>query len=188
MSDYPMGGYRLAQSPTPGQDRAARVVMGAIGLAFVLAMIGLFCFGCASGTVTTSTGAVVPASTVESQDNAYDFYLLVQRAHAAAVVQYEATKAVMDPTVRKSTYTSLNTMADGIDATRVALQTWKRTSASGMTPAVALKGILDAAPAFLSLGGRAGIVSQKDADAINAILAGFPRPVGMLTFRMEAFA
>jgi hypothetical protein len=182
-----MDGYRLSQAQTPGQNRAARVVMGAILVAALLVAVAV-AIGCGTGSVTTSTGAVVSAPVVESQDNAYDFYLLVQRAHAAAVVQYEATKAVMDPTVRKSTYTSLNTMADGIDATRVTLQTWKRTSASGMTPAVALKGILDAAPAFLSLGVRAGIVSQKDADAINAILAGFPRPVGMLTFRMEAFA
>ena len=158
---------------------------------FIGAFLTLAFVGCASGTVTTSTGVVVPAATVESQDNAYDVYLLVQQAHKAAVAQYEATKAVMDPDARKRTFLALDTMADGIDATRVSLQTWKRTSASGITPAIALKGILDAAPPFLSLGVQAGILDQKTADAINAVLAGFPKPVTKLkrpVLLTEAFA
>lgn len=144
---------------------------------FVLALVGVIAlalsFGCATGPVTTSTGAVVPAATVQSQDNVADVLHMVRESHRQYVALYEATKTTMDPVTRAKQYQTLNDLANGLDASQAALITWKQVNA-GASPGTILRPILATAPAFLDLAVRAKLLTQAQADMVKGILAGIP--------------
>jgi hypothetical protein len=138
--------------------------------------------GCATGPVTTSTGAVVPAATVQSQDNVADVLHMVRESHRQYVALYEATKATMDPATRAQQYQTLNDFANGLDASQALLITWKQTN-TGASPGTILKPILATAPAFLDLAVRAKLLTQAQADVVKGILAGVPVASYVPTFR-----
>lgn len=141
-----------------------------LALALVLSL-GLL--GCATGPVTTSTGAVVPAATVQSQDNVADVLKMVRDSHRQYVALYETQKATMDPATRAKQYQTLNDLANGLDASQALLIAWKQTNA-GASPGTILRPILASAPAFLDLAVRAKLLTQVQADMVKGLLAGIP--------------
>ena len=129
---------------------------------------------CGTGNVTTSTGAIVPAATVESQDNVADVLHLIRGAHASYVATvWEPGKAALDPATRAKRYQLLTDLANGLDASQAALISWKLGS-TGATPASVLRPILASAPAFLDLAVQAGLLTQAQANIVEGVLATIP--------------
>lgn len=143
-----------------------------VGLAAFLA--SLLIWGCDSGTVTTSTGAVVPAATVQAQDAVADVLHQIREAHRSYVTTtWEAEKASLDPATRAKRYKLLNDLADGLDASQALLISWKQSSV-GATPSTVLRPILASAPAFLDLAVTAGLLTAEEAKIAKGILASIP--------------
>jgi hypothetical protein len=142
-------------------------------LAPLLALV-LVLTACGTGNVTTSTGAIVPAATVESQDNIADLLHVVREAHRSYIATvWEPTKITLDPVTRANRFRLLNTMADGLDASQALLITWKQINA-GASPGSVLRPIVGAAPAFLDLAVQAGLLTQAQANVAKGILASIP--------------
>jgi hypothetical protein len=170
-----MENYRLSQAPTPGQDRAARIVMGAILVAALLAIAGVM-FGCATGSVTTSTGAVVPAATVQAQDTAADVLKLLSDAYSKAVAVHDSRVAIEDATTHAQHRALLLQVHSGLDAAYAAMISWKQASTGSAVPVTVLAGLKSSLPDFLNLAVSFKLLTQTQADQITAfagpILAG----------------
>lgn len=146
----------------------------ALILAFLLIGAAGGSIGCASGNVTTSTGAVVPAATVESQDNIADLLHMVREAHRAYIAtEWEPKKSALDLTTRAVRFKLLNDFANGLDASQALLIAWKQTNA-GAAPGTILRPILATAPAFLDLAVSAHLLTQAQADAVKGVIASIP--------------
>lgn len=134
-----------------------------------LALCLLSVVACASGNVTTSTGAVVPAATVQTQDNVADVLHTLRAAQSDLVARFEATKATMTAEERARQYGILIGSADGLDASQAALVAWKRQSA-GATPSSVLAPIVAQAPALLRLAVQAHVLTEAQANFARGIL------------------
>ena len=142
--------------------------------------------GCASGYVTTSTGAIVPASTVQAQDAVGDALSVLQDVHNAAVDRHDALMATHlaaieagnpeaiagDEEFRKvhaKRRAALVASASGLRAAWDGLAAWKLGSEGAGMAAVVGK-VRDALPEMLRAAVSLGVVSQEYADAIGAFV------------------
>lgn len=145
-----------------------------LGRLIALALVQLVLLaGCASGTVTTSTGAVVPAATVEAQDAVADALAGLSGVQAEAVKIHDSRLATDDPAEHAANRRTLLVSHDALVAAWGALGTWKATS-TGAAPASVLRPLAPALDALLDLAARYGIVTPAQARAWRAVV---PRPV-----------
>lgn len=124
---------------------------------------------CGTGSVTTSTGAVVPAATVEAQDAVADIVSEMKTAYLQAVTAHDARAATEDPAVHKIHREALLDVKAGLKATAHALATWKAASV-GAAPAEVLRPLVASARSFLALAVELGVLSPERAAAIRAFL------------------
>lgn len=123
--------------------------------------------GCASGYVTTSTGAIVPAATVQAQDITGDALSILQDVHNAAVAAHDAKAGAEPADVHAKRRATLLASASGLRAAWDGLAAWKLGSeGAGMTSVVGK--VRDALPEMLKAAVSLGVVSQEYADAIGA--------------------
>lgn len=160
----PHSGAGLAPGPAPASP---------LGRLLAMALIGLALIGCASGTVTTSTGAVVPAATVEAQDAVADALAGLSGVQAEAVKIHDSRVATDDPAEHAANRRTLLASYDALVAAWGALGTWKAAS-TGAAPASVLRPLAPALDSLLDLAARYGIVTPEQARAWRALV---PRPV-----------
>jgi len=139
-----------------------RLLSGALAAVLLLA-------SCGTGSVTTSTGAVVPAATVEAQDTVADIVSELKTAYLQAVTAHDARALTEDPAVHKRHREVLLDVKAGLKATAHALATWKAASV-GAAPAEVLRPLVASARAFLALAAELGVLTDARAAAIRAFL------------------
>jgi hypothetical protein len=149
-----------------------------------VALAVLILAGCASGYVTTSSGAIVPAATVQAQDITGDALSILQDVHNAAVAAHDAKMATHlaaieagnpeaiagDAEFRKAhakRRAALLASASGIRAAWDGLSAWKAGSGGEGLATVALR-VRPAVPELLRAAVELGLISQSYADAIGA--------------------
>lgn len=131
-------------------------------------------WACSSGTVTTSTGAVVPAATVEAQDNVADLVAEMKEAYKKAVIAHDARAGTEDPVVHETHRKALLAFKAGLQGTSKALLASKQASASA-APLDVLRPCADSGRAFLTLAVDLGILKAERAQEIRVFLdAAFP--------------
>lgn len=147
--------------PTRSVSRSRR------GASLLVAAALLLAVGCASGTVTTSTGAVVPAATVQAQDIAGDALSVLQDVHNAAVRAHDA-KAGLEPSdVHAKRRAVLLASASCLRAGWDGLSAWKAGSEGGGLAGIAAA-IRPALPELLRAAISLGVIPQGTADTILA--------------------
>lgn len=150
---------------------------------FSAALAVLILASCATGYVTTSTGAIVPAATVQAQDITGDALSILQDVHNAAVAAHDAKMATHlaaieagnpdaiagDAEFRKThakRRAALLASASGLRAAWDGLSSWKLGSEGAGMAAVVGK-VRDALPEMLDAAVALGVVSREYADAIG---------------------
>ena len=133
----------------------------------VAAALSLTIGACATGTVTTSAGAVVPAATVQAQDITGDALSVLQDVHNAAVRAHDAKAGAEPADVHAKRRAALLASASGLRAAWDGLSAWKLGSeGAGMVAVVGR--VRDALPEMLDAAVALGVVSREYADAIGA--------------------
>jgi hypothetical protein len=140
-------------------------------LAFTL-VFSLLLLGCGTGTITTSTGQVVPAGTVMAQDTAADVLKSLDDAYKAASAAHDAIAATEDPVVHAKHRTTLLATLSGLRSSWDALIAWKGAS-TGAAPPDILKSVVGSAPDFVALALQLKAIDQKTADSILKYLNTF---------------
>ncbi len=133
---------------------------------FSVALAVLILAGCASGYVTTSTGAIVPAATVQAQDLTGDALSILQDVHNAAVAAHDAKAGAEQADVHAKRRATLLASASGLRAAWDGLSAWKLGSEGAGMAAVVSK-VRDALPEMLNAAVSLGVVSREYADAIG---------------------
>ena len=134
---------------------------------FSVALAVLILAGCASGYVTTSSGAIVPAATVQAQDITGDALSILQDVHNAAVAAHDAKAGSEPADVHAKRRSALLASASGIRAAWDGLSAWKAGSGGEGLATVALR-VRPAVPELLRAAVELGLISQSYADAIGA--------------------
>jgi hypothetical protein len=146
-----------------------------INVALVAVLLSLS--ACASGTVTTSTGVVVPASVVQSQDLAADVLKMLDDAYIKAVAIHDSQVATDNPSTHAARRKLLLQTHDGLVVSWTALITWKKSSTGTAVPAAVLTSLGPSLPAFVDLAVGFGLLTQAQADMVLSfaapILGGF---------------
>ena len=132
-----------------------------------VALAVLILAGCASGYVPTSTGAIVPAATVQAQDITGDALSILQDVHNAAVAAHDAKAGSEPADVHAKRRSALLASASGIRAAWDGLSAWKAGSGGEGLATVALR-VRPAVPELLRAAVELGLISQSYADAIGA--------------------
>ena len=122
--------------------------------------------GCATGYVTTSSGAIVPAATVQAQDITGDALLVLQDVHNAAVRAHDAKADTEPADVHAKRRATLKASAAGLRGAWDGLAAWKLGSEGAGMAAVVGK-VRDALPELLDAAVALGVVSREYADAIG---------------------
>lgn len=133
---------------------------------FLLVAVALVSVGCATGMVTTSTGAIVPAATVQAQDITGDALSILQDVHNAAVAAHDAKAGLEPADVHAKRRAALLASASGLRAAWDGLSAWKLGSEGAGMAAVVGK-VRDALPEMLDAAVALGVVSREYADAIG---------------------
>jgi len=133
---------------------------------FFAALAVLLLAGCASGYVTTSSGAIVPAATVQAQDITGDALSILQDVHNAAVAAHDAKVGAEPADVHAKRRAALLASASGLRAAWDGLSAWKLGSEGAGMAAVVGK-VRDALPEMLDAAVALGVVSREYADAIG---------------------
>lgn len=130
--------------------------------------------GCASGYVTTSTGAVVPAAVVEAQDTVADIVSEMKTAYLQAIAAHDARAGTEDPALHETHRKALLTFKAGLQGTAHGLAAWKQTNA-GATPSEILRPSVSSIRSFLVLSVDLGVLKEERAAQIRAFIdAAFP--------------
>ena len=141
---------------------------------FFVSLALLVAVGCASGYVTTSTGAIVPAATVQAQDLTGDALSILQDVHNAAVAAHDARAGTEDPALHETHRKALLTFKAGLQGTAHGLAAWKQTNA-GATPSEILRPSVSSIRSFLVLSVDLGVLKEERAAQIRAFIdAAFP--------------
>lgn len=156
-------------TPTGSVSRSGRRVLISRALpALLLALAVLSLPGCGPRPpVTTSTGAVVPAATVQAQDIAGDALSVLQDVHNAAVRAHDAKAGAEPADVHAKRRTALLASASGLRAAWDGLSAWKAGS-EGRGLAGIAAAVRPALPELLRAAVSLGVVSQGTADTIGA--------------------
>lgn len=127
----------------------ALLVIAVVVVIFVLT-------GCGAPPVTTSTGAVVPAAIVITQDQAADLLGALEQSYNEEARAYNAApvKPAADFKRLQQHYAALKTGLTGV-------QTWKKL-ASPLPPPAVFCDIAVLAPTMLQLGAAYGVISATD--------------------------
>ena len=133
---------------------------------FSAALAVLILASCATGYVTTSTGAIVPASVVQAQDITGDALSILQDVHNAAVMAHDAKAGTEPADVHAKRRATLLASASGLRAAWDGLSAWKLGSEGAGMAAVVGK-VRDALPEMLDAAVSLGVVSREYADAIG---------------------
>jgi hypothetical protein len=133
---------------------------------FFVSLALLVAVGCSSGYVTTSTGAIVPAATVQAQDITGDALSILQDVHNAAVAAHDAKAGAEPADVHAKRRAALLASASGLRAAWDGLSAWKLGSEGAGMAAVVGK-VRDALPEMLNAAVSLGVVSREYADAIG---------------------
>ena len=133
---------------------------------FFVSLALLVAVGCASGYVTTSSGAIVPAATVQAQDITGDALSILQDVHNAAVTAHDAKSGAEPADVHAKRRAALLASASGLRAAWDGLSAWKLGSEGAGMAAVVGK-VRDALPEMLDAAVALGVVSREYADAIG---------------------
>lgn len=144
----------------------------------ILLALALTGIGCASGYVTTSTGAVRPAAEVQSQDVVGDVLHSLSEGYSAAREKHDATPVcsatVPPPCESVETHAKhrkiLLASARGLRAGWAGLESWKLSTAA-KPPANAFCPLVQAAPDFLGLLFEFGVIDEKGATTARQVLA-----------------
>lgn len=140
----------------------------------LLAFAGLIAASCSSGTVTTSTGAVVPAAVVEAQDTVADIVSEMKTAYLQAIAAHDARAGTEDPALHETHRKALLTFKAGLQGTAHGLAAWKQTNA-GATPSEILRPSVSSIRSFLVLSVDLGVLKEERAAQIRAFIdAAFP--------------
>ena len=134
---------------------------------FSVALAVMILAGCASGYVTTSTGAIVPAATVQAQDLTGDALSILQDVHNAAVTAHDAKAGAEPADVHAKRRATLLASASGLRAAWDGLSAWKAGSGGEGLATVALR-VRPAVPELLRAAVELELISQNYADAIGA--------------------
>jgi hypothetical protein len=151
---------------------------------FFVALAVMILASCATGYVTTSTGAIVPAATVQAQDLTGDALSILQDVHNAAVTAHDARMATHlaaieagnpeaiagDAEFRKEhaqRRATLLASASGLRAAWDGLSAWKAGSGGEGLATIALR-VRPAVPELLRAAVELKLISQTYADAIGA--------------------
>jgi hypothetical protein len=141
----------------------------------ILAVIGL---GCATGTVTTSTGAIVSAGTMQAQNGAGDWLKVFSDAYVRAVAIHDSPSVVAadSVTTHASRHLLLMQFHDGLVASYAAELAWKAgsnaTSAS-VVPAAVLCSLGSSLTPFLAVAVDFKLITQAQSDSASA----FAKPI-----------
>lgn len=130
------------------------------------ALVVLILASCATGYVTTSNGAIVPASVVQAQDITGDALSILQDVHNAAVAAHDAKAGLEPADVHAKRRAALLASASGLRAAWDGLSAWKLGSEGAGMAAVVGK-VRDALPEMLNAAVALGVVSREYADAIG---------------------
>lgn len=138
------------------------------------ALAVLLLAGCASGYVTTSTGAIVPASVVEAQDTVADIVSEMKTAYLQAIAAHDARAGTEDPALHETHRKALLDFKAGLQGTSHGLAAWKQTNA-GATPSEILRPSVSSIRSFLVLSVNLGVLKEERASQIRAFIdAAFP--------------
>jgi hypothetical protein len=136
--------------------------------ALCLALLLVVAVGCASsGYVTTSTGAIVPASVVQAQDITGDALSVLQDVHNAAVMAHDAKAGTEPAEAHAKRRATLQASAAGLRASWDGLAAWKLGS-EGAGMASVVGHLRSALPELLNAAVSLGVVSREYADVIGA--------------------
>lgn len=170
----PAGSASRGSSPRRTSAGARGGVLSMLVVA-LLAAVGGALSGCASGNVTTSTGAVVPAATVQAQDFVADTLKALRTAHTQAVQIHDSRVGVEDPVLHRQHRQLLLDTGKGLDASWGVLAAWKARTQEA-APADVLRPLLAAGPAFCDLAVSFGLLKPEAAEKVKAFLAAIPPP------------
>ena len=123
--------------------------------------------GCATGYVTTSTGAVVPASVVQAQDITGDALSVLQDVHNAAVMAHDGRAGTEPAEAHAKRREILKASAAGLRAAWDGLSAWKLGSEGAGMASVVGK-LRTALPELLNAAVSLGVVSREYAGVIGA--------------------
>jgi len=135
-------------------------------------VLSLGFLGCGTGTITTSTGQVVPASTVTAQDTAADVLKSLDDAYRVATAAHDALAATEDPVVHAKHRQVLLGVYAGLRGSWDALIAWKAAS-TAPAPANVLSSVVTAARDFVPLAVQLGALKQSAGDSILKYLNAF---------------
>lgn len=127
--------------------------------------------GCASGNVTTSTGVIVPASVVQSQDAAADILKMLDDAYIKAVAIHDSQFATDNPSTHAARRKLLLQTHDGLVVSWNAMIAWKKASTGSAVPATVLRSLGTTLPSFLNLAVSFNLISQAQANSVLAFAA-----------------
>ncbi len=146
---------------------------GLLALPALLLVLGVLflaaAFGCSSGTVTTSTGAVVAAPVVEAQDTVADIVSEMKTAYLQASAAHDARVGTETPEVHAAHRAVLLDVKAGLQASAHALATWKAASV-GAAPMDVLRPLVASGRAFLTLAVELNAMKPERAAAIRAFI------------------
>jgi outer membrane murein-binding lipoprotein Lpp len=163
--------FRRGHSP---RGIGRRALLTRALLVFFVALAVLILAGCASGYVTTSTGAIVPAAVVEAQDTVADIVSEMKTAYLQAIAAHDARAGTEDPALHETHRKALLDFKAGLQGTAHGLAAWKQTNAAA-APAEILRPSIASIRSFLVLSVDLGVLKEGRAAQIRAFIdAAFP--------------
>lgn len=158
---------RTSRVPSPARVSTGRQRLYAGALAAFL-LVSLVACG-PRPPVTTSTGATVPAATVEAQDAVADIVSEMKTAYLQAVAAHDARAGTEDPVLHAKHREALLDVKAGLKATAHSLATWKAAS-DGAAPSEVLRPLVASVRGFLDLAVELKVLSAQRAAAILAFI------------------
>jgi hypothetical protein len=119
--------------------------------------------------VTTSTGAIVPAATVEAQDTIADFVSEMKASYLQAIAAHDARAGTESAELHAKHRAALLDVKAGLKAVAHPLAAWKASSAAA-TPAEVIRPLVASARSFLDLAVELNVMKPERAAAIRVFL------------------
>ena len=149
-----------------------RALFNPAELTVALVVLLLLFTACGTGTVTTSTGQIVPAGVVVAQDTTADILQSLDTAYKAAVAAHDAAVGTEDPVIHAKHRKVLLDVYAGLRGSWDALIAWKAASNDPAPPNM-LSSVATAARDFVPLAEQLGVLNQAKGDSILKYLNAF---------------
>lgn len=173
-NNQPRPGAQVGPSPTRPASSSAHLGRPAEALALLL-VCAVALFGCASGTTTTSTGAVRPSAEVQAEDTVADILKELSDVYRTARAKHDALAGQEPADVHAARRKVLVAQAAGLRAAWTALGATKTATAGGSLSDV-LRPLLKSAPDFITLAVELGVLTPERAEWVRNLLASLPQP------------